>query len=396
MDRRSFLIQLGAASLGLPMAPRLLPHLEAGGEPVTLFLAGDVMTGRGIDQILPHAGDPTLHESYVKTARRYVALAESEHGEIPAPVPWDYVWGDALAELDAVAPAVRIINLETAITTSDDWWRTKGIHYRMHPRNVPVLTAAGVDACVLGNNHVLDWGHEGLVETIEVLAGDGIAVAGAGTDEASARAPASLETGRGRILLYALGTPSAGVPSSWAAGADGAGVNVMRELDATGADRVIRDVEAARRPGDWVIVSIHWGGNWGYDVPAEQRWFAHRLIDSGVIDLVYGHSSHHPKGIEVYRGRAILYGAGDFLNDYEGIGGREEFRGDLPLMYFPELGPEGELQRLRMTPMRIRRFRLEHPPAEDARWLAERLDRESRKLGSSVALREDGRLELRF
>ncbi|MFO7892707.1 MAG: CapA family protein [Longimicrobiales bacterium] len=408
MDRRQFVAALGAAFAARAMTssgevqatstPGATSH-DAG--PVTLFLAGDVMLGRGIDQVLPHSVDPRLHESYVKDARRYVALAEAEHGEIPAPVPFDYVWGDALAELDRMDPDARIINLETAVTTSDSPWAHKGIHYRMHPENTPVLTAAGIDVCVLGNNHVMDWGRAGLRETLEALSAAGLPTAGAGESARAAAAPAVVETGKGRLLVFSYGTPTAGVPTDWAAAgeagggeADGgegdgegarAGVNLLPTLDREAADRVIEDVESRREDGDRVVVSIHWGGNWGYDVPAAQRWFAHRLIDAGAADVVHGHSSHHPKGIEVHGGRLILYGAGDFLNDYEGIGGREEYRGGLTVMYFPTLAPSGELVELRMAPMRIRRFRLERAPEEDAEWLAERLDEHSRVLGTRVA-----------
>lgn len=359
-----------------------------------LFLAGDVMLGRGIDQILPHSVDPALHEPHVKDARQYVELAEEASGPIPAPVSWAYVWGDALGELERLKPDARIINLETAVTTSDDWWTTKGIHYRMHPDNVPVLRAAGVDVCALGNNHVLDWGRTGLLETLEVLRDCGIAVAGAGREDRGAKRPAVVDGEGGRLLVHSWGMPGAGVPGSWAAGEEEPGVNVLRRLDDESADRVIREIESCRSPGDRVVVSIHWGGNWGYQIPAEQRTFAHRLIDSGFVDMIHGHSSHHPRAMEVYQEHLILYGAGDFLNDYEGIGGREQFRSDLTLMYFPELDAGGRLLRLRMTPMRIRRFRLGHPPPEDVRWLAERMDRECRELGARVIVDPDRRLEL--
>jgi len=126
-----------------------------------LLLAGDVMTGRGIDQVLAHPGDPRLHEAWVHDAREYVRIAERASGPVPAPVPPAYPWGDALAEMEAARPDLRIVNLETAITTADDAWPGKGIHYRMHPANVGCLTAAGIDACSLANNHVLDWGRAG-------------------------------------------------------------------------------------------------------------------------------------------------------------------------------------------------------------------------------------------
>ena len=390
MDRRTFLATLGAALAARAMTRR-------GPEPsaITLFLAGDVMLGRGVDQVLPHSVDPRLHEPYVKDARRYVELAEAEHGEIPREVGRDYVWGDALAELERVAPDARIINLETAVTTSDTPWPRKGIHYRMHPGNVPVLTAAGIDVCVLGNNHVMDWGREGLRETLASLRDAGVSAPGAGADAEAAAAPAVVETGRGRLLVFSYGLPTAGVPPGWEATADASGVNYLASLGEAESRRVIEQVESHREAGDRVVVSIHWGGNWGYAVPDAQRRFAHRLIDAGAADAIHGHSSHHPKGIEVYRDRPILYGAGDFLNDYEGIGGRAEYRGDLTLMYFPILGPDGALTRLRMTPMRIHRFRLERATPGETQWLADTLDEHSRKLGARVVRVEEG-LEVRW
>lgn len=84
---------------------------------VTLFLAGDVMTGRGIDQILAAPSDPRLHESYVRDARVYVQLAERVNGPVPRRVNPEYVWGTALELLERVSPAVRVVNLETSVNT---------------------------------------------------------------------------------------------------------------------------------------------------------------------------------------------------------------------------------------------------------------------------------------
>ena len=70
----------------------------------------------------------------------------------------------------------------------------------------------------------------------------------------------------------------------------------------------------------------------------DNGWRVPDNLEAG-IHVVHGHSSHHFKGIEVYRNRPILYGCGDFLNDYEGIGGHRRFRGELALMYFPILDP---------------------------------------------------------
>ncbi len=363
---------------------------------ISLFVCGDVMTGRGIDQILPHPSRPRIHEPYVKSALGYVELAQQVNGPIPRPVPFDYIWGDALAEFDRHDPDLRIINLETAVTTSEDYWPGKGIHYRMHPRNAPCLLAADIDACVLANNHVMDWGYQGLKETLHTLHNSGIRVVGAGLDAAQVAAPGILELpGGSRVLLFAFAHPSSGVPWEWQAGERRPGVSLLESLSESGADQVAHRVLAVRRPGDLVVVSIHWGGNWGYEVPPEQRQFAHRLIDRAGVDVVYGHSSHHPKGVEIYRERPIFYGCGDFLNDYEGIGGYEAFRDDLTLMYFLTLEPDsGRLVRLTMTPMQIRRFRLQYPTEQDRRWLQRTMERECGRLGARLTRSENGDFEL--
>ena len=146
---------------------------------LSLFLSGDVMLGRGIDQILRHPSQPQLYEPHADSALAYVHLAEEANGPIPRQVDPGYVWGDALAVLHDRKPAARIINLETAITRSSKPW-PKGINYRMHPANVDCLTAAQIDCCVLANNHVLDWGQDGLLETLATLRSTGIRTVGAG------------------------------------------------------------------------------------------------------------------------------------------------------------------------------------------------------------------------
>mgnify|MGYP001128723222 CR=1 FL=1 len=179
------------------------------------------------------------------------------------PVPPEYVWGEALAELDRRMPRLRLVNLETAVTTRDDVWPGKGIHYRMHPANIGCLTAARLDVCVLANNHVLDWGRDGLVETLQVLRAAGIRTAGADADDGQAAAPAVIELPGGRVLVFAAATASSGVPRDWRAARGRAGVHLLDSVDAGGAEPLARAIAAHRQPGDTVIVSLHWGGNWG-------------------------------------------------------------------------------------------------------------------------------------
>jgi len=361
---------------------------------ITLFLCGDVMIGRGIDQILPFRCEPHLFEPYMRSALGYVELAERACGPLARPVSLDYIWGDALAEMERAAPDARIINLETSLTSSEDARADKRIHYRAHPANAACLTAAKIDCCVLANNHVLDWGVRGLEETLDALHAAGVRTAGAGRDEHEAAAPAAIDlTGNRRVLVFAFGMESAGVPLDWTAAKDKPGVRVLRDLSAASADGVAADIAAARRPGDIAVVSIHWGGNWGYEISQAERGFAQRLIDAGAADVVHGHSSHHPKAIEIYRDRPILYGCGDFLNDYEGISGHESFRSELALMYFPTLdAASGKLTRFALTPMRIRGFRVNLAKDEEAAWLAATLDREGRRFGTRVECGAENRL----
>ncbi|RKG54408.1 CapA family protein [Corallococcus sp. AB011P] len=367
---------------------------------ISLFLCGDVMTGRGIDQVLPQPAPPGIHEFYLKDARAYVALAEERNGPIRKPVGFGEIWGDALAALEQAEPDVRIINLETSITTSEQWWPDKGIHYRMHPQNAACLTAARIDCCALANNHVLDWGYPGLTETLTTLRRMGIATAGLGEDLEEARRPACLEVGAGkRVVVFSFGDDSSGIPPAWAAGRDRPGVDLLPDLSLATARRLGERVASIKREGDIVIASIHWGENWGYTVPRAQRDFAHALIDEAGVDVVHGHSSHHPRGIEVHHGRLILHGCGDFLNDYEGILGHEDYRPDLTLMYLASVDPmSGQLVSLRMVPMQLRQLRPHRATLRDAEWLCGVMDREARRLGTGtrLALEGDGALVLQW
>ena len=364
---------------------------------ITLFLAGDVMTGRGIDQILPYPGDPTIHEPYLKSAKKYVEIAEEANGPIAAPVGFPYIWGDALAELVRAAPDVRIINLETSITGSNDYWEDKEIHYRMNPKNIACLTAAKIDFCSLANNHILDWGYSGLTEALETLRKAKVKFAGAGRNLEEAGAPAVMEVhGKGRVILFSFGAGSSGIPLEWGALENKAGVNLLPDLSLQTIQSIKEWIRAVKRERDIVVASIHWGRNWGYEVSPEQVSFAHELIEEAGVDLIHGDSSHHVKGIEVYRGKLILYGCGDFLNDYEGISGYESYRSDLTLMYFVRLDSStGKLAQLWMSPMQIKNFRLNRASEADALWLKEVLNREGKKFGTRVRWDEEGALRLK-
>ena len=363
-----------------------------GAPAVRLFLCGDVMIGRGVDQILPSPCPPNLYEEYVSSAHEYVRLAEAASGPIPRPVDPSYIWGDALAELEAHAPDARIVNLETSVTRSETA-EHKAINYRISPQNAECLRAAGIDCCALANNHVLDWGRSGLLETLGALERLNIAVAGAGRSVGQAQRPAIIEIpSKGRVLVLSFALPDSGTPLEWAATPSSPGVNLLPDLSAESAAFACDLARSAARSEDILVMSIHWGSNWGYGVSNAQRQFAHRLIEDAGASVVHGHSSHHARGFEVHRNRLALYGCGDFLNDYEGISGYESYRGDLSLMYFADIDTSCDLVQLRMVPLHMRRLRLERASTADAEWLAQTLDRESAPFGVRVRRQPDGAL----
>ena len=392
---------------------------------ITVFLSGDVMTGRGVDQVMQHPSVPRIHEpvlkgflknvirawsqyrvhsgqswrlllrgigtiSFGRSAKGYVYLAENRHGRIPQPIAFEYIWGDAIKEFADVPSDVRIVNLETSITTNDAPWINKNIHYRMNPKNIPCLKSARIDCCAVANNHVLDWGYAGLEETLEVLRQSGIQATGAGQDLDEAEAHATVDvTGKGRVLVFAFGHHSSFIPRKWAAFHNQPGVNLLGDLSGSTIRGIRERILRVKQSTDIVVASIHWGHNWGYEIPAEHRMFAHKLIEEAAVDVVHGHSSHHVKGIEVYRDRLILYGCGDLLNDYEGIGMPEDYRPYLGLMYFARINAStGKLVHLRMTPMKMKRFALNRASHTDALWLKSRLNREGERLGTRVELSE--------
>jgi poly-gamma-glutamate synthesis protein (capsule biosynthesis protein) len=355
------------------------------------------MTGRGIDRILRHPGDPHVHERGVASADTYVRLAEAEVGAIPRQVDPAYVWGDALGVLDELAPDALIVNLETAVTDRGRPWPNKGIHYRMNPANAEVLSVAGIDVVSLANNHVLDWSRPGLEQTLDVLRESGLRSAGAGRDSAEAWAPAVVSSPRARIAVLAVASPSSGVPLSWSAGDGEAGVAVIPDLSDRSVARVTEALRDAAGPEDVIVLSIHWGPNWGHDIPTKRRAFARAVIDAAGVDVVHGHSSHHPLGVEVHEGRLIIHGCGDLLTDYEGITGHEEYRGELGGLWLVDVdAASGALRRLELVPTRVRGFRLTTPGRADLEWLTRSLDAQCRQLGTRMRLEPWGHLALEW
>jgi len=246
-----------------------------------LLLLGDCMLGRLVDEVLESA-------------------------------PPKYPWGDTLPILQSAD--WRMCNLECVISDRGRPGSTypKEFHFRAAAKNIAVLEAAQINAVSLANNHVLDYGYDAMFQMLEILDRAAIVHSGAGAnhEEASRLAIASVRGKKLGLLAFTDNEPG------WGATPDQPGIfYVPVDLKDRRAQRLLEIVRSQRNAVDLLIVSGHWGSNWGY-VPEEGHVaFAHALIDAGAA-VVFGHSCHVFRGIEVYKGCPIFYSAGDFVDDY--------------------------------------------------------------------------------
>ena len=321
---------------------------------ITVALVGDVMLGRGVNETL-----------------------RSMHPEEP--------WGDVLPALSSAD--LRIANLECAVTGHDrPWTRTpKVFHFRADPRAVEVLRAARIDACSLANNHTLDFEGQGLLDTLRHLEAAGIRYAGAGRDREEAARPAFLTArtdGTCRVALLALTDNE----PPFAAGPDRPGTNYLPvSMEPQVLRRVEAAVEQARGAGaDVVVFSNHWGPNMVERPNQLFRRFARAVIDRGA-DVYYGHSAHVFQGVEIYKGKLILYDAGDFIDDYA-VG--ERLRNDRSFVFRVSL--EGrELRRLKLLPVSLQYARVELARGGEREAILGRMVDLSAEMGTNLVRRED-------
>lgn len=373
-------------SLAMPAASR---------PDTTLFLCGDVMTAHGLDPMQPR--DDEVGERTLQSALDYVREAVGRHTPLPRPLSFEYPWGDALHLLRREQPDLRLVNLATPITACDISSECRPPHARLHPLQLPLLAALGIDGVVLANGHALDWGCDGLHDTLVALRAAGIAGVGAGHDgeEAAAEGQWAIP-GKARLRLFAFGHAGSGLPRHWAAERGRPGINWLAALDDAAVAALGAHLRATREEGDIVVVALHWGSRWGYAVTPEQRNFARALIDEAGVDLVWGYASHHPQPIEVYRGRLILYGVGGFHSGMAGPDDYQAYRPELAALYLPRLAADGSLRELRLWPLRVHLFRLKRACGSDAQWLAHTLSRECRCHGTGLTQQGDGSLRLHW
>lgn len=284
----------------------------------------------------------------------------------------EYPWGDTLP-LYQCADA-RICNLECVLSDAGAPWSEypKAFHFRSAAKNVAVLTAAGISAVSIANNHVLDYGYEALMEMLTLLDGAGISYSGAGADLSQASRIATFEVQGRRVGLTAFTDNE----PPWEAKPDRPGTFYVPVDLKDNRARLLLELIRGREQVDTLIVSAHWGGNWGYTPPEEHVRFAHDLIDAGA-DIIFGHSSHVCRGIESYKNGLILYSTGDFVDDYA-VDLIE--RNDHSFLFLVELGAKG-VTRVRLYPTTIGSCQARRATAE-AHDIARKMQELCAKLGT--------------
>lgn len=280
--------------------------------------------------------------------------------------PPGYPWGDTLELFHAAD--WRICNLECVLSDRGAPWSqtSKVFHFRSDAKNVASLTAAKINVASIANNHVLDYEYEAMIEMLSVLDQANIRHAGAGKNLEEAMAPAITEVGG--ITIGALACTDN--EPAWAATETTPGVFYAPiDLAHASTRRLMKRVQETKRRVGILILSIHWGPNWGYRPQPRHRPFAHALVDAGA-DVVFGHSCHVFQGIEVYRGRPILYSTGDFVDDYA-VDEIERNDESFTLTLDVE---NNELQQLTLYPTVIREFHAQRARRQLGRSIASTME----------------------
>lgn len=318
-----------------------------------IALIGDVMLGRLVDDYLESTGDPC------------------------------YVWGNTRKIIQQCDLAM--CNLECVIADSGAPWdeTPKVFHFRSHAKNVDSLTCAGIDVVTLANNHSLDYGFTAFSEMLGTLKAARIGYAGAGDSFTEAVRPAVVKVGDIHVGLLSF---TDDMPE-WAAANGKPGVyHVPLRPSGTEWHTLFDTINQAKTECDFLIVSPHWGPNFGYEVQGDYIQWAHGIIDAGA-DMIFGHSGHIPRGIEVYKQKPVIYSAGDFIDDYAISDEEPNDEGFIYILKLDGAIPVG----LQLHPIIIKKFQARLAGARAPR-IAARLLRLSEKFGTSGCFDEESQV----
>lgn len=242
------------------------------------------------------------------------------------------------------------------------------------------MKIAGINVVSLANNHALDYGYDAMLDMLKILDDAGIHYAGVNFDEASR--PALFKIGRIKIGFIAFTDNE----PDWESTTEMPGVfYIPVNIHDNRAKRLFELVRQTKKEADFLIVSTHWGPNWGYRPPARPHPVWSPLIDAGA-DVVFGHSCHVFQGIELYEGRPIIYGAGDFIDDYAVD---EIERNDQSFIFTVETR-DSQIYRLRLYPTVIRDFQARLATQGEAREISGKIQKLSAEFKTPARYDEKG------
>jgi poly-gamma-glutamate synthesis protein (capsule biosynthesis protein) len=290
-------------------------------------------------------------------------------GETIERTSYAYPWGNMIDELSK--NDFNLANLETTFTESTRPV-PKVFNYKSHPNNVQSLIEGSVDVVNIANNHILDYGLEGLIDTLRVLDCAGIKHVGAGMNAEEAAWPVIIEKKGIKIGIigYTDNEPT------WKAGINKPGTNYIEIGNDN--ERVQEAIKQLRPHVDVLIVTIHWGPNWQLRPSQEFVDFAHQVIDAGA-DILHGHSAHHIQGIEWYKSGLILYQTGDFVDDYAID---PVMRNDLSFLFVVDIEDQ-HIKSLILIPTRIDTMKVNKAAGKDYDLAVNRISRLSKELATS-------------
>ena len=309
---------------------------------INIGLAGDVMIGRTVDEIISRYG-------------------------------YAYPWGNMLPLIRSTD--ITIINLETTLTNSNKIV-DKTFNFKASPDKIKTLTEANITAVNLANNHILDFSEEGLIETIRMLETANIKYTGAGMNDWEAARPIILTCRNRKIGMLGFTDNE----PRWRATPSQSGVNFINIFNHADQERALTSIQELKKEVDIAIISIHWGPNMKEKPDNAFVEFAHQMISHGA-DIIHGHSAHIFQGIEIFKNKLIIYDTGDFVDDYV----VDRFlRNDLSFFYMVKID-KNEIYRLQLIPARISNYRMNYALGSDSRWCIERIQELSRDFGTQVS-----------
>jgi len=267
----------------------------------TLVAGGDIMLDRRVADVMASNGVDFPFDGGTAEIGSYRCCSATG-----ARLPVGRRTGNAGAVRALLSDAtLAIANFENP--APDNWAHHtgNGLVFSADPTLIKGVADAGFDWLSLANNHIGNFGAQGILDTIKHLDGYGIAHAGAGENLAAARRPSIFHAGGATVAILAYDT----IQPAYDAGEATVGTAPMT------APGVRDDIAAARAGGaDVVIVFPHWGTEYTATATAIQRDLAHAAIDAGA-DLVIGNHPHWAQAVEVYRGVPIFYCLGDLVFD---------------------------------------------------------------------------------